>query len=268
MNHIYRTVNRYHHDFESFRGVVKLTSVWVWGFVVASVGMGYSFVWYASADVWPYDYWPQGYRLILVLFFELIAILCWARLQWLRDKSVVERCQKNFGTNSESMIHLKSLWFKHTLNDNKNSYLDLALQIDKMIDLSEKHKSSFRLGKKQMIGLVFSLESKSRILAMFMGLCAAVVALSIANGARLDDLIYLFHDESLWQMSGIVFFVSIIFMFTFLVFRYILIFIAVAFENLFNLADGLNSTSKRRVSNFINQLISLHELEKARIRRF
>lgn len=268
MNHIYRTVNRYHHDFESFRGVVKLTSVWVWGFVISSVGMGYSFVWYANADVWPYGYWPQGRRLILVLFLELVAISCWARLQWLRDKSVVERCQKKFGTKSESMTHLKYLWFKHTLNVKKTSYLDLALQIDKMIELRIKHKSSFSLGKKQIMDLVFSVESKNRVLAMFMGLCAAVVALSIANGARLDDLIYLFHEESAWQIFGIVFFVSIIFMVTFLVFRYILIFLVVAFENFFNLADGLNSTSKRRVSNFINQLISLHELEKARIRKF
>lgn len=266
MNHVYRTINRYYQEFESYRGIATLKSPWVWLSLFSLAALGWSFYWYINVDAWPHLDIPQDYRVTVGLFFEAVALGCWFRLQVLRDRVIIERCQKQFKTKSKKMPELKALWLEHTLATSKTEYLDLAEKIDKMVSLRFRHKPSLELTKKQFWELIFSSESKGRILAMFMGACAGLVGLSIAGGATIEDVFVAFRGATFW---GVTVQVAVISVFLFLVlgaFRYVALMALLVVEIASDKIDGMNSTSSRRASIFINQLVALHEIEKGRIK--
>lgn len=267
MNHVYRTVNRYHNQFESFKEVIRFRNLSIWIFVLSVIGMIYSIFHLLGIEHGNTNQILVGLSFLSIFIFEVIAILAWVRIQYLRDKLVISSCQKRLKTDVKSIAELKALWFERTLDYKRTDYLQVASDIDKMIQLRDKHRSSFTFGKKQILNVVFSFDSKNRILAMFMGVCAIIVALSISSGASLEN-IYSFYREGelmLWISFAII--LSILLMIAFLVIRHVTIFFIVIFENIFNMIDGESSTSRRRASNFINQLINQYELKKGRIRR-
>lgn len=266
VNHVYRTINRYYEEFESYRGVATLKSPWVWISLLSLVALGWSFYWYINVDAWPYWDIARGSRLPVALLFEAVAVSCWFRLQVLRDREIIERCQNRFESKSTTILELKALWLKHTLAATRTEYLELAERIDKMVSLRSRHKPSFELTKKQFWELIFSSESKGRILAMFMGACAGLVGLSIAGGATIDDVFDAFRGATFWGVTGQI---AVISVFLFLIlgaFRYVALMALLVVEIASDKSGGMNSTSSRRVSIFINQLIALHEIEKGRVK--
>lgn len=266
MNHVYRTINRYYLDFESYRGIATPKSAWVWLSIFSMAGLGWSFFWYVNLDAWPYSDLSQKYRLPVALFFEFVALGCWFRLQILRDRSIVERCQKQFKTKRKKIPELKELWLEHTLAAKKTEYLDLAERIDKMVSLRCRHRPSFELTKKQFWELIYSPESKGRILAMFMGTCAGLVGLSIAGGANIDYVFAAFRGATFWEVTVHIVVTSIFLFLMLCAFRYAALMTLLAVEIVSDTKDGMSSTSSRRASIFINQLVALHEIEKGRFK--
>lgn len=264
MNHVFKTINEYHQSFESYKDVITLKSPWVWLSVLALILFGYSFFWYIDNTFLPLVSLPSEKRIFIVIFFEIITLICWVKLQIIRDRVVINRIQRLLKTEVNDMVELKSMWFEATLGQSKTSYLKLAEDIDKLVSLREKHKSNLSINKKQIAELLFSSESKNRVLGMFMGICASIVGLSIAGGATINNVFEFYEKESLYNLFGLVAKFSISVMLSFLVFRYILLVFLLMVELIFDKADGMNSTSSRRASIFINQLIALHQLEKAR----
>jgi len=228
--------------------------------------MGYTFFWYMDFISEPLFDFSKKNRLFFTFGFEVIAIICWLRLQHLKEQKIIKKMQSKFNQSTCNLTKLKSIWFERTIGVKNTEYIDLAKNLDTFLHLKESHKSSLSITGREIGALFFSPDSKNRILAMFMGLCAVTMALCIAAGTNINTIFDLLKNESLFQLFFYTGFISALIISSFLVIRYLILLVYVGLELLIGKADGLNSKSKRRVSIFINQLLMLHVIEKARIK--
>ncbi len=265
-NHVHRTINRYHHYFESYRDVITYKSLWTWISVISLLGFLFFLGWYFRAAVIPTSDFEKGSRLALCVFFEITALLSWFRLQVLRNKEVVRRCQYLFDTNEDSISALKAKWLEVTLQIPRESYLELAEDIDRMMSLKERHKPSFSFDLKGVAELIFAAESKGRVLIMFMGVSAGFIALSIAGGATIDSIFEFYGLFTLSQTLIFIGTVSFVVMLTFQAMKYAALFCLHGIEVFVEKNDGLKTASNRRAGVFINQLLLFYHLKKGRVR--
>tara|TARA_B110000196_G_C20969579_1_gene578004 strand:- start:35 stop:643 length:609 start_codon:yes stop_codon:yes gene_type:complete len=197
--------------------------------------------------------------------FEALALLCWFRLQVIRDKQVVESAGALMNTDETNIAKLKKMWLEKTLGTPSFRFLEIAKDIDNLLDLRERNKSPLSLDFQRFLSLIFTIESKNRVLAMFMGVCAAVIGLSISAGASVDNIFSFFEGESIGSLFIVTLIFSIFLMLTYFVFWYSLLVLSAIIGSTLDRFDGLNSTSNRRARTFINQLVVLHELPKGRV---
>jgi hypothetical protein len=228
--------------------------------------MGYTFVWYMEFFSEPLFELSKNKRLFVALGFEVIAIICWLRLQHLKEQKIIKKMQSQFNEKTNNLTKLKSIWFDQTIGIKNTEYIELAKSLDTFLHLKESHKTHLSLTGRELCDLFFAPDSKNRVLAMFMGLCAVTMALCIAAGTNINTIFELLKNESAIQLLFYTFFISVLIISTFLVLRYLFLLIYVAIELLSGKVDGLNSKSKRRVSIFINQLLILHVIEKSKIK--
>ena len=64
-----------------------------------------------------------------------------------------------------------------------------------MLTLKEKYKSVFASDANSFGRLIFTSDSKNRLLAMFMGIVAALIALTISTGVNIYS-IFIFFENS------------------------------------------------------------------------
>ncbi|TDT44429.1 hypothetical protein DES49_0531 [Halospina denitrificans] len=266
MNHTFRTINRYHDQFESYKRVVTLESLTFWLSMLSVVAFVYSLFWLFNNQLWPKSTIDHNVRIFFVMGLEILVLFFWFKLQSKRDKLVVESAKELLSTDEEDISSLKKLWLEETLGVTSREFFDLAIEIDQMLDLKERNRSPLSLDGKKLAGYIFAPESRNRILAMFMGVCAAIIGLSISAGASLEDVFSFVEGESIGSMAIIVAVISLFLMLGYLVLWYMFLMIAASISMGFEWFDGLNSTSHRRARTFINQLIILHELPKGRVR--
>ncbi|MEZ9142810.1 MULTISPECIES: hypothetical protein [unclassified Shewanella] len=267
MNHVYKTANRYYQDFESYEGVITFKSIWVLLSLLAFICMGYSFFWYMNLVNWPESNFSQLQKLFFALGFEATAILCSFRLQSLKTKRVISKMQQKLDVETDVLIELKSIWFKKTIGVKNTEYIELAEKLDTFLTLKTRHKSSLALTGRQFGDLFFSNESKNRILAMFMGLTALSIALCIAGGVNINTIFSLYENTDIAVYVFYICFFSILILGLYLVFRFVFVLAYEIMETLLGRLDGLKSTSDRRIRIFINQLLSLHVIEKAKVKK-
>lgn len=266
MNHTFRTINRYHQQFESYKGVISLKSWIFWLSILAIFCFIYSFLWYINPEYWPTSKLNYQKRIIPVMLFECVALLCWFKLQKDRAKKIIEDAKRSLNTKEENLTKLKRLWLEKTLGIPSTQFLELAIDIDKIINLKQKYKSPFSLTSEQLLNLIFSVESKNRVLAMFMGICAALIGLSISAGASINDLFYFYIKESTSSLLTLNFLISLFLILSYMIARYIFLVITTIFSAAINNLEGLKCINNNRAKEFVNDLVILHELPKARIK--
>lgn len=266
MNHTFRTINRYHDQFESYRKVITPKSLVLWISIFSVASFIYSFFWYLNKDLWPASTLEKNHRLFVVMAFEVLALACWFKLQVMRDKLVTQSAKALLKTDETNILKLKKMWLEKTLGTPSSKFLDIARDIDSLLDLRERNKSPLSLDSQRFLSLIFTIESKNRILAMFMGVCAAIIGLSISAGASVENIFSFFEGESIRSLLLLAFIFSIFLMLTYLVFWYFLLVLSTVIGSFLDRLDGLNSTSNRRARIFINQLVVLHDLPKGRVK--
>lgn len=266
MNHTNKIINWYHQYFESYAGIITIKSFWTWLSFASTSLFFLSIYWYIRKKSAPFIEIEQSERLLVILAFEVITMLCWFRLQFLRDQAVIKRCQAALSTKEENIEKLKEIWLESTLAAPKTSYLKIAEEIDKIITLQEKHRSSLAISKKHLAGLIFSNDSKNRTLAMLMGICAGTIAFSIAGGARIDDIFIFFEGVTPLELLATTVTISALIIFSFTLLRYLLLVFLLFIEVFFENTDNTDNTNPRRASIFIKQLLKFHQFEKAHIR--
>lgn len=197
---------------------------------------------------------------------EIIVLICWFKLEKQREKKIISRLQVLFATDKNNFYELKKLWFKNYVNSNPNTYLEIAEKIDKVLVLKEKYKSVFSFDTYSFGRLIFTSDSKNRLLAMFMGGVAALIALTISTGVNINNIFEIFNNYSLIKFIANVFVFSIFLMFLMLIIKGSIL---ISVELLSSFGDQLDkdrATSKRRSRIFINQLLYFYDLPKPKIR--
>lgn len=265
MNHIHKTANRYYMAFESYEGVIHLKSPLMYFFLLSVCGM--IFCMFGFAALLPVDVQILSKNCFIVstFVFEVIALVVWGVLQTKKENRTIARMQRQLKSSSDTLKELKSEWFEKTLEITNTEYLSLASDLDKYLELKDRHRPILKLTSKQALDLLFSADSKNRVLAIFMGLCAATIALCIAAGTNIYTILEILESENLYVFFFMVFWVSLLLLGFYLVLRYSILLVYIIFENTTGKIDGLNSTSKRRVQIFINQLLQLHVVRRGRV---
>lgn len=265
VSHIFRTINRYHDRFESYKEEIGLSKPLTWLAIFSGVAMGFFFIKFISAtELEALSF--ERYKYLLTAFaFEIIALLCWFVMTRRRDEKAVKKCQAEFKIKSRDLGELKKIWLASTLKEPRVSYLALAKEVEEFLNILDRHRPSTELSKEFLMNLIYSKESKNRILALFMGSCAITTALSIATGANIEYVFSFFHEARLLDVFSLILTISVFLIFTALSTRYLLLIIVQIVSNVRDDFKGMNSRSRRRSSSFIRQLIELHEFEKARV---
>lgn len=265
MSHTFRTINRYHRQFESYREVITIKSWISWLSVMTMLSFIYSFFWHLDYVAWPESSLKENQRFFIVVAFEVVSLLCWVRLQSIRNKKIVNMMKKELETGEENILKLKRRWIEKTLGISSSDFFSLAKDIDNMLELKQRNKSPFSFSLDQVLNLIFTSESKNRVLAMFMGICAGLVGLSISSGASINNIFSFYQNYTPELLVLISFFISVFILLTYLVFRYALLILFTALSAISGRIDGLNAISNMRTKYFVHDLVLLHELPKGRV---
>ncbi len=259
--------NIYYELFESYKPIFFIKNKYIWFLFVSFSIFICSFFWYININV--FNFMPEihrFYRLIICIVMEIIVLISWFKLEKQREKKIISRLQILFITDENNFYELKKLWFKNCVNSNQNTYLEIAEKIDKVFVLKEKYKSVFSFDTYSFGRLIFTSDSKNRLLAMFMGGVAALIALTISTGVNINNVFEFFYNYSLTKFIANVFVFSVFLMFLMLIIK---VAILISVELLSSFGDQLDkdrATSKRRSRIFINQLLYFYDLPKPKIR--
>ncbi len=267
MGNLFKIINIYYELFESYKPIFFIKNKYIWFLFVSFSIFICSFFWYININV--FNFMPEihrFYRLIICIVMEIIVLISWFKLEKQREKKIISRLQILFITDENNFYELKKLWFKNCVNSNQNTYLEIAEKIDKVFVLKEKYKSVFSFDTYSFGRLIFTSDSKNRLLAMFMGGVAALIALTISTGVNINNVFEFFYNYSLTKFIANVFVFSVFLMFLMLIIK---VAILISVELLSSFGDQLDkdrATSKRRSRIFINQLLYFYDLPKPKIR--
>ena len=196
MGNLFKFINDYYDLFESNKSILKLNNRTLWLLIFLFILFVISFYWAVapSSISWLPKY-SQIYKLIITICFEIIVLTFWFFIQKQRDNFIISNAQRQLQSTETNILTLKKLWFSTMITVSPTQYLELAEKIEKIIKIRKVNQSNFKFDLLDLGNLIFQPESKNRILAMFMGCFAAIVALSIKDGANIESF-----SESLIDM--------------------------------------------------------------------
>ncbi|MFW2175673.1 hypothetical protein ACG95N_19430 [Acinetobacter guillouiae] len=267
MGNLFKLINAHYDLFESFRRVLYIKNKLIWLFLLATSMFIYSFHWYMNKDAFPhFPNVTNEWRLFVSILMEILVLFIWFLLLRQREKLIIKEIQEYFQSKETKLHNLRKLWFTTCVDSDFTKYLEIAEKIDKVLNMREKYKSNFTFDAKQFGLLIFQPESKNRLLAMFMGVSAAIIGLTIATGANIYNIFDFFRDNSFWSILTLDLIFSIFIMFAIVIGKLILL---ILFEICVLWGDKLDkekAISKRRSRIFINQLLFFYSLPKPKIR--
>lgn len=265
MGNLFKIINAYYDLFESYRSVIYLRNSRIWILIVLSIIFIYTFKWYAKTASTPYVLLGQDSKLVICIALELTILCVWFSLMKQRDLLIVEKVQKYLGVNERNLNKLKRIWLTKSLGIEPVGYLEIAEKIDKYLTLKVKHQSIFTIDLKQILGFIFQPESKNRILAMFMGICAAFIGLSISAGANITYLFDFYDNNSIKNFILLDLTFSILILLGIIIVKYLCLLIFEAIGFLFDKIGKNRSVNQRRSKLFINELLRFYDLPKGKI---
>ncbi|MDK1313827.1 hypothetical protein [Pseudoalteromonas ardens] len=202
----------------------------------------------------------------VALSLALITLFSWLKVSFRKDDLVRQRAHSVIDTEESTLWKLEKLWLEKYLPYKQSEYLALAEQIDKSIYLREKYKCAGSLSGKDFLELIFSNESKPRVLAMLLMSFASVITLSIRSGADINT-VFKFYDNVSWEELAMIFlFFPIIFYVAFLEVKFVVVMLLLGLERVFERGGGRSAFSRRKTKIFINVLVRLFAFEKPRVK--
>lgn len=188
-----------------------------------------------------------------------LSMACWGRLYLLRDKLVVSTLQNRAKTESSTLKEVRCEWLNVTFGVTRMDYLNLAKEINEMLELKKSNTHALSFNRKQLLQFLLIDGTHTRILNALLAISAAIVALSIAGGANLDTVFRFYSGLSSSQLFGLYFIATFVLMFLYgalVYFAQILIFV---FDISIAKLDGLNSQSDVRAKRLIVDLLDLYK---------
>ncbi|KRW60820.1 hypothetical protein AO724_13885 [Aeromonas allosaccharophila] len=265
MSQVFRVVNTYYEDFESYDCVFTFKTIRFWLCLISLAFFISAILWRFEAFSIPHANVSLSNRTFFVFLLEFCFLMSCFSLNLLRDEIVVSRMQGKLKTNEKKLSKLKLIWLQKTVGVGMDSYLSLAKELDQLLDLRKKHNNNFSPSLQTIVHLIYTSDAKNRILALFISVSAATVALSISAGSNIND-VFSFIQETGWHQFFILdatiafgIFASIVGI------RLMAWMIYVALYKMSDKVKGVNDIDHFRVSLFINQLLLAHTFKKAKI---
>lgn len=267
MGNLFKIINTYHDLFFSYKDLIYLKNIKIWVLFISILAFIYSFYWYFDKSAFPY--FPEVnrfYRLFFCIFIEFIVLICWFKLDKQRERIIVLKIQSIFRTDETNIYNLKKIWFKRCVSADTSSYLEIAEKIDKVLNIKEKYKSNFEFDLTSFGKLIYISDSKNRLLAMFMGVAAGMIALTISTGTNIYNVFDFFENYTFSKFFAYVFVYSIFIMLFILIIKGLVMILVEVISSFSERLDKDKVMSRRRSRIFINQLIHFYDLPKPKLR--
>lgn len=258
---LFRSINHYHNAFYSFNKATKARPI----LVIASFMFFCGFILFlipalgGASLIYPSSNLEQDHYLFFALVFEVLVLLCSFWLKEIRDKEAIETL-KSYGyeTKANDLNSFKCDWINRTFGVDREDYLSLANNIDQAMGLWEKNQLKLSFSKTQIGRVLFIDGTPTRIFNAILAIAAAVIALSIAGGATIDDIFDAIHEvkpNTLWTLFVLI--PLLLYLAGFMLKYLILMAVTVAEISIAKL-DGLNSRSENRAKVLIIDLLRFY----------
>ncbi|RZG01220.1 hypothetical protein EXT48_18030 [Pseudoalteromonas sp. CO348] len=267
---MHTTINEYYCIFESYKGVFSPGAWLFWG-VVTSSSLSFISIWWLVGliEIEKYleiDEVSQVVKATFFLSFCVLTFLSWLKILLKKDQLARQRAQSVLQTNEDKLWKLEKMWLLKAMPYKESEYLSLAKDIDVSLSLRQKYSSLEKLSARKIMEHIFTDESKPRVLAMFLTLCASIVALSIKGGATIES-VFKFYDEASRKELFTIFITFPVISYTFYVeLKIVTAFLARLIERGIERLDGKHAYSKRKAKIFINVLLRSFAFEKPRVK--
>lgn len=266
MSQVTRVINEYYDDFESYDCVFNLKTIRFWLCLFFLIMLFIMIAWHFRVIELEFIEVSESLKKWLLFSFEISFLILFFSLNVLRDNLVISRMQDKLRTKEVKLKKLKTIWLQQTLNVDKNDYLSLAKDLDMMFELRKKYKGILLPSWESFFSLIYTADSKNRILAMLIAICAATVALSISAGSNINDVFSMFHENSIYELFLWDLIVSFIIILIYVGLKMTALMVYAAIYQLSDKLKRVDDIDRLRVSLFINLLLDAHEFKKAKIR--
>ena len=198
---------------------------------------------------------------------EVFTFYLFHGIQKQRNEIVKEKFRKLYKNDQLSLQQIKKRWFHEILAIPNNEYINLIEKIEKYYLLQSNYKGG-GMSREKIYNFIFSIDSKNRIIAMFMGLVALFTALMISAGVNVDYIFAIFQSVHIFKSLGIIFAISLFLFGLFYIVKYTFFMVISFFDFVFDNSFNKDNVSKRKKELFIAQLLQFAEFPKHRKRMY
>lgn len=266
MRNVHTTVNEYYNTFESHNGVITSKSKRLWLFILVLTLSVIAML--SMIDLLDFEWYPDNRKtkFIICVTSFIGTMVCWFMVLVERESVVIRRCQILLNTEEKSLQALKVMWLKKYLPYKPSQYLELAEKVDKVVSLREKYKEINGFSFKEISAYIFTRESKPRLLAMFLMLCATVATLSVKEGATLTSIFEFYGSAKKEELLTIFIYTPVILLIGYIEVKFSILALGRLIERVLERLNGKHAYSIRRTRIFINALLVSFSFEKPKLK--
>ena len=253
MEQFYKLSNEYYFKFYSYKKYYPKLKKEFWlainlGIIFNLYIVAYLIV-FLSGD---YTVADKASIAILVLFFEIVFLFSHEEL---KDKRDILALGGNAINIRNAVKRLKNEWISSHTGASASQYFDLVRDFEDAKKIYEKNKSMVELSRNDIKKLIYDIDSKTRIISLFVFLFSVIGLLSIKQAEGIVVVLELFSGAIWWQVLIIypLFCISLFLMLFGSIYsiRFIINAISIIITNI----DGDKAKSDRVIGFFIRDLI-------------
>lgn len=207
MEKLNKAANKYYQELENIGIKHYFSSVWFWVFISSLLLFCLSFTWLISClfSAVPNFNWNAA---AITAAFEGLLLYSQNRMRKKKEKSILDRGEKNYSVKFETMAAYKRFLLKLFFGRNESEYLKFVEEIDKALQIHLRLVSSNVKAAPKFMNLIYDPDSKQRIYALLLAIGSAILALSIKFGSDLETLIQSFGELTLSRICLIMISIS------------------------------------------------------------
>ncbi|MCW8038360.1 hypothetical protein [Acinetobacter entericus] len=253
-------ITKYYQEFESYHAVWKFKNK-IFLFLIISMliffsnSVGYFyFIKSTTKETQNIILWIMG----LAEVFTFYLFHC---IEKQRNEIVKAKFRKLYKNDQLSLQQIKKRWFHEILAIPNNEYINLIEKIEKYYFIQSKYEGR-GISREKIYNFIFSIDSKNRVLAMFMGLVALFTAMMISAGINVDYIFAIFQLIHIVESLVIIFIISLFLFGLFYITKYTFFMAISFFDFIFDNSFNKGNVSNRKKDLFINQLLQFAEFPK------
>lgn len=209
MEQLFTAANHYYAELEriGFRETIKL--VWFWIFLVFLCFVGWKLITANSLSDLAAKGSILGFSELSMIVFQFAFMAVYFNLQRERKKVILSRINKAYSQSFNSIDNARRFLLQRNFGRNEHEYLPFSDEITKAINYYNSLRNPFSFSASQALLLIYNPESKQRIYALLLLIASALTALSIRDGAGIQNIFEFFLGNNSGSLIVLVFFLTI-----------------------------------------------------------